>query len=196
MARYDMALNGQRIHLAIEGSTGGTSLGLHAAADTIALGKRVLWASVEMPDAARFSQLLSHLSLVESSRFHAMNFGGKFERAIDALIEATQSLPSVGLVVMDDWCEASGRIDAQRLKHIGRFAEACPEDITLLLISKGTVDASGATNEPILARGEQPMKDNGFEIWRMWRNGEGPSRTLDRHGERQTLTIQDSGFVL
>ena len=102
----------------------------------------------------------------------------------------------MGLVVLDDWCEASGRIDAQRLKHIGRFAETCPEDITLLLISKGTVDASGATDEPILARGEQAMRDNGFEIWRMWRNGEGPSRTLDRNGERQTLTIQDSGFVL
>ena len=68
MARYDMGLNGQRIHLAIEGSTGGTSLGLHAAADTIAVGKRVLWASVEMPDAADF---LSCSATSHSLKAHA-----------------------------------------------------------------------------------------------------------------------------
>ena len=104
MERYDFALSGDRIHLAVEGSIGGTSLGLHLAADVINDGQRVLWASVEMPDPARFSQLFQHLSLVESSRFHAMNFGGRFDRAIDALLEAATSLPSVGLVVLDDWC--------------------------------------------------------------------------------------------
>ena len=100
----------------------GAPLGLHAAADTIESGQRVLWASVDMPDAGRFSQLFDHLSLVESSRFHAMNFGGKFERAIDAMVEAVNALPSVGLVVMDDWCEASGRLDGERLRHIKRFS--------------------------------------------------------------------------
>ena len=50
MERHDFALDGDRIHLAVEGSTGGTTLGLHLAADAIENGKRVLWASVEMPD--------------------------------------------------------------------------------------------------------------------------------------------------
>ncbi|MEC7625697.1 MAG: hypothetical protein VX422_01995, partial [Candidatus Thermoplasmatota archaeon] len=143
MERYDFALSGDRIHLAVEGSIGGTSLGLHLAADVINGGQRVLWASVEMPDPARFSQLFQHLSLVESSRFHAMNFGGRFDRAIDALLEAATSLPSVGLVVLDDWCPGSGRIPADRLEHIERVASDCPEHITVLLISKGSVDASG-----------------------------------------------------
>ena len=39
-----------------------------------------------------------------------MNFGGRFDHAVDAVLEAANSLPSVGLVVMDDWCPASGRI--------------------------------------------------------------------------------------
>ena len=65
-----------------------------------------------------------------------MNFGGKFERAIDAMVEAVNALPSVGLVVMDDWCEASGKSDGERLRHIKRFSEACPKDIAVLLISK------------------------------------------------------------
>ena len=82
MERYDFALSGDRIHLAVEGSIGGTSLGLHLAADVINAGQRVLWASVEMPDPARFSQLFQHLSLVESSRFHAMNFGGRFDLSL------------------------------------------------------------------------------------------------------------------
>ncbi len=196
MERYDFALSGDRIHLAVEGSIGGTSLGLHLAADVINDGQRVLWASVEMPDPARFSQLFQHLSLVESSRFHAMNFGGRFDRAIDALLEAATSLPSVGLVVLDDWCPGSGRIPADRLEHIERVASDCPEHITVLLISKGRVDASGSNDDPIVARAADAMAKKGFSVWRLWRGRNGAQRTLDRNGELVAFTIEDSGFVV
>lgn len=196
MERYDFALSGDRIHLAVEGSIGGTSLGLHLAADVINAGQRVLWASVEMPDPARFSQLFQHLSLVESSRFHAMNFGGRFDRAIDALLEAATSLPSVGLVVLDDWCPGSGRIPADRLEHIERVASDCPEHITVLLISKGSVDASGSNDDPIVARAADAMGKKGFSVWRLWRGRNGAQRTLDRNGELVAFTIEDSGFVV
>ena len=196
MERYDFALSGDRIHLAVEGSIGGTSLGLHLAADIINGGQRVLWASVEMPDPARFSQLFQHLSLVESSRFHAMNFGGRFDRAIDALLEAATSLPSVGLVVLDDWCPGSGRIPADRLEHIERVASDCPEHITVLLISKGSVDASGSNDDPIVARAADAMAKKGFSVWRLWRGRNGAQRTLDRNGELVAFTIEDSGFVV
>lgn len=196
MERYDFALSGDRIHLAVEGSIGGTSLGLHLAADVINDGQRVLWASVEMPDPARFSQLFQHLSLVESSRFHAMNFGGRFDRAIDALLEAATSLPSVGLVVLDDWCPGSGRIPADRLEHIERVASDCPEHITVLLISKGSVDASGSNDDPIVARAADAMAKKGFSVWRLWRGRNGAQRTLDRNGELVAFTIEDSGFVV
>ena len=196
MERYDFSLSGDRIHLAVEGSIGGTSLGLHLAADVINGGQRVLWASVEMPDPARFSQLFQHLSLVESSRFHAMNFGGRFDRAIDALLEAATSLPSVGLVVLDDWCPGSGRIPADRLEHIERVASDCPEHITVLLISKGSVDASGSNDDPIVARAADSMARKGFSVWRLWRGRNGAQRTLDRNGELVAFTIEDSGFVV
>ena len=196
MERYDFALSGDRIHLAVEGSIGGTSLGLHLAADVINAGQRVLWASIEMPDPARFSQLFQHLSLVESSRFHAMNFGGRFDRAIDALLEAATSLPSVGLVVLDDWCPGSGRIPADRLEHIERVASDCPEHITVLLISKGSVDASGSNDDPIVARAADVMAKKGFSVWRLWRGRNGAQRTLDRNGELVAFTIEDSGFVV
>lgn len=195
MERYNFGLTGERIHLAIEGSTGGTSLGLHVAADVIEAGQRVLWASVDMPDPARFSQLFQHLSLVESSRFHAMNFGGRFDRAVDAVLEAANSLPSVGLVVMDDWCPASGRIPSDRLDHIQRVADECPAHVSVVLISKGSVDASGSTNDPIVARGAEAMAKKGFTAWRLWRGKHGAQRMLDRSGTHVELTIEDSGFV-
>lgn len=194
MQRFDFALSGQRIHLAVEGSTGGTTLGLHAAADTINAGKRVLWASVDMPDPARFSQLFAHLSLVESSRFHAMNFGGKFDRAMDALLEAANSLPSVGLVVLDDWCESTGRLDGQTIEQVQRLMEGCPASMTVLLISKGSVDASGKSADPIVARGADALTRMGFEVWRLWRTERTNGRCLDRNGDRITLAIEDSGF--
>ena len=194
MERYDFGLDGQRIHLAVEGSCGGTTVGLHAAADTINKGQRVLWASVEMPDSARFSQLFHHLSLVESSRFHAMNLGGKFERAMDALLEATNSLPSVGLVVMDDWCNDSGRIQQEMLNQIKRFIDGCPEHVTVMLISKGSVDASGATDEPIVARGAESISNMGFEIWRLWKNEARMNRIIDRQGEKVKVALEESGF--
>jgi len=194
MNRYDFALAGERVHLAVEGSTGGTTLGLHVAADTINAGKRVLWASVDMPDPTRFSQLFAHLSLVESSRFHAMNFGGKFERAMDALLEAAGSLPSVGLVVLDDWCSNTGRLDTRTVEQVQRLLEGCPEHMTVLLISKGGADASGNSDDPIVARGAESMSAKGFQIWRLWRGERSNARCLDRDGERLTLTLDDSGF--
>lgn len=195
MERLDFGVGGERIHLAVEGSTGGTTLGLHLAADVINGGKRVLWASVEMPDPARFSQLFQHLSLVESSRFHAMNFGGKFDRAIDALLEAANSLPSVGLIVMDDWCPSSGRIPAERLNHIERVAAECPATATVLLISKGSVDASGSSEDPIVARSADAMARKGYQIWRLWRGTNGAKRVLVRGESPTDVVIEDSGFV-
>ena len=194
MTRHTFDAAGLHIHLAVEGSTGGTTVGLHMAADCINEGKRVLWASVEMPDPARFSQLFAHLSLVESSRFHAMNFGGKFDRAMDALIEATNALPSVGLVVMDDWCESTGRIEAHKIEHARRFVEHCPEQVTVLLISKGSVDASGTSEDPIVARAAEAMTKANFAIWRLWRHQNTDKRVLASGEDRLVLTLEESGF--
>ena len=44
MDRYRFTDAGKRIHFAVEGSCGGTSFGLHMAADVIGKGQRVLWA--------------------------------------------------------------------------------------------------------------------------------------------------------
>jgi hypothetical protein len=75
-------------------------------------------------------------------------------------------------------------------------AKDCPDSITVLLISKGSMDASGKSNDPIVARSAEAMQKKGFATWRLWRGKNGPQRILDRDGELIELMIEDSGFVI
>lgn len=196
MDRYRFTEAGKRIHLAVEGSCGGTSFGLHMAADVIGSGQRVLWASKALPNAERFAQLFSHLSLTESSRFHAMNFGGRFDRAVDAMVEAANALPSVGLIVLDDWCDNTGRIPSTQVEQVKRLGASVDSGVTLLLISKGTVDASGKSDDPIRPRALDAMNEGGFEAWTLSRPSDGAKRRLTIGDHAMSLVIEDSGFVL
>ena len=89
--RLSLDLTGKRIHLSVQGGCGGTTFGLHNAVEQVRSGGRVLWASPEMPNATRFSQLFSSLNIVESSRFHALNLIGAMDRCVDAIVEARRS---------------------------------------------------------------------------------------------------------
>ena len=51
-----------------------------------------------MPDATRFSQIFSDISLTESSRFHAMNLVGNVDQALDSLRKTASALPNVSLL--------------------------------------------------------------------------------------------------
>jgi hypothetical protein len=59
MERYDLDLDGERIHLALKGVQAAPRLDLHLAADVIPTGNACLWASVDMPDPADFPNCLS-----------------------------------------------------------------------------------------------------------------------------------------
>lgn len=196
MDRYRLTDTGKRIHLAVEGSCGGTSFGLHMAADVIGSGQRVLWASKALPNAERFAQLFAHLSLTESSRFHAMNFGGRFDRAVDAMIEAANALPSVGLIVLDDWCDNTGRIPNTQVEQVKRLGASVDNGVTLLLISKGSVDASGNSHDAIHPRALDAMNKAGFEAWTLTRPSDGAKRRLTVGDDVLNMVIEDSGFIL
>jgi len=194
MGRALFEVGGENIHLAVEGSIGGTSLGLHIATDVIQRGGRVLWASPFMPNNVRFGQLFSHLSLAHSSRYHAMNLVGDFNQAMDILIATSNSLPSVELIVLDDWCEQSGKIPADKIAAVKRLSEKIDDNICLFVTSKGSIDASGNSNTAIIARGEKAMLKAGFEVWRLERPKDGPFRTLVRSDESTELKLEETGF--
>ena len=191
--RWVLDLLGKRIHLSVDGGCGGTTLGLHCAVDEIQGGGRVLWASPHMPNATRFSQLFSSLNIVEASRFHAMNLIGNMERCVDAIVEAEQNLPSVGLIVLDDWCEATGRIPSRNTKAVIDLKKRINESTTLLLISKAGTDVSGNGTE-IKPRSEVILRDGGFEMWTL-KETENKSKILFHDGKELSGKIEDSGFV-
>ena len=193
MSRMSFPVEGTRIHLAVEGSTGGTTLGLHLAADTIEQGGRVLWASPEMPDGVRFGQLFEHLSLADSSRFHAMNLVGSLTQAVGVLLETSTALPSVRLIVLDDWCEPSGRIPAARVKDACTLAASLDSNITLVLISKAGIDA-GDGDSSLTVRGKSGMEEGGYQVWTLERPKDGSERSLTIDGQKHPCCVQDEGF--
>ena len=171
-------------------------MGLHIATDVIEQGGRVLWASPFMPDNVRFGQLFSHISLAHSSRYHAMNLVGDFNQAMDILIDTSNSLPSVELVVLDDWCDKSGKISTEKIASVKRLAEEIDDTICLLLTSKGSADASGKSSSAIVARAEEAMRKAGFEIWRLERPKDGPFRSLVQHEDTIELKLEEEGYFI
>jgi len=196
MARFSLGAKGQAIHLAIEGSVGGTSLALHLAANAIEEDGRVIWASKEMPNAGRFSQLFSHLSLVQSSRFHAMNLSGKMELAVPLIVQAMNSLPSVSMIILDDWCDSSGRIGKDELTQVAKLLEQKKEGVTLLLVSKGGIDVTGNSSDSIVARSANVMQKSGFTIATLTREKDGPFRTLKIGDNISKIKLEQSGFTM
>tara|TARA_B100001250_G_scaffold398729_1_gene407313 strand:- start:1276 stop:1869 length:594 start_codon:yes stop_codon:yes gene_type:complete len=195
MARWQFQPENNLIHLAVEGSVGGTTLGLHVAADTIGDGGRVLWVGEEMPDNQRFSQLFKHLSLIDASRFHAMSFSTSFDKAIDAIISALDSLPSVRLIVLDDWCSNSGKIPVSIISEVERLTKHINPGIKLLLISKSSSDASGKKKGNSFARAEKSMISNGFSIFVLSRPKDGPFRIVKWSDGSIDLNLTESGFL-
>ena len=194
MARYSLAAKGQSIHLAIEGSVGGTSFALHLAADAIENGGRVIWAGKELPNAVRFSQSFAHLSLIQSSRFHAMSIAGNTELAVSSIIQAMNSLPAVSMIVIDDWCDSIGRISSNDLTQMAKLCSEKKVDITLLLVSKGSIDVSGDTKDVIIARSANAMHKSGFIIATLTKPKDGPFRTLKVGDKSSDLKLEESGF--
>jgi replicative DNA helicase len=196
MARFSLGAKGQAIHLAIEGSVGGTSLALHLAANAIEEDGRVIWASKEMPNAGRFSQLFSHLSLIQSSRFHAMNLSGKMELAVPLIVQAMNSLPSVSMIILDDWCNSSGRISKDELTQVAKLLKQKKDEVTLLLVSKGGIDVTGNSADSIVVKSANVMQKSGFTIATLTREKDGPLRTLKIGDNISKIKLEQSGFIV
>lgn len=191
--RWSLDLSGKRIHLSVLGGCGGTTFGLHSAVNEIQSGGRVLWASPDMPNASRFSQLFASLNIVESSRFHALNLIGAMDRCVDAIVEAERSLPRVGLIVLDDWCSPTGRIEKDHMDAVVDLAKRIDSSTTLLLVSKAGTDVTG-DDEAFRARSKTKFEKENLEIWGLYGNERGELH-LDMDGSVSTGKIVESGFV-
>ena len=194
MGRVTFPFESAHFTMAVVRSTGGPTVGFQMAGVAIRVGGRVLWASPDMPDGVRFGQLFEHLSLADSSKFHAMNLVGNLSQAVDVLVETSTALPSVRLVVLDDWCAHSGRIPLDRINDMSNLASSLGDGICLVLISKAGINA-GDSQSDLTVRGKEKMQEAGFQIWTLTRKQDGPKRTVKINDEMIECRIADEGFV-
>jgi len=183
---------GKRVHLSSTPKTGRTTFCLQQAREHISSGRRVIWGSEEMPDNVRFSQIFSELDISAASRFHAMNTGGEFSRALKEISRASELLPGVSLVVIDDWAPVQGRPEKGRISAVKRLNEEIDDDCILLLTSSAYSDASGA--EELRARASKQLESLGFTTWFIKREHDDSRRTLSSSDIQYQLLLEESGF--
>lgn len=182
-------LDCRSIHLAVEGSCGGTTLGLQLARQVISDGGRVLWAAPELPDGSRFSQIFSDLSLADSSRFHAMNLVGNIDQAVESLLKTANALPNVSLVVLDDYCPDTGAIPSDIISAINKLIENT--SWSTLLISKG--GTSMKSEELLVARAKNKL--NADNVWLLTRPDSDSKRILSMDKLDVELRLVEEGFI-
>ena len=52
-----------------------------------------------------------------------MSLSSSIDKVVQSIIGALKSLPSVKLIVMDDWCPSSGKIPSSTISEIMRLKE-------------------------------------------------------------------------
>ena len=192
MASWRPPFDEPNVHLSCESGAGATSLALHMARMVLEDGQRVLWAAPDMPDPARFAQIIGGLPPTVATRFHAMNLVGRMDLVTKALLQAATSLPGVGLVVMDDWAPATGRIPSASLDAMEDLVSGL-DDVVLLAIAKLGTDMDA--EDGFRVRSEERLQKAGFVSWRMTLAQNGVRR-LDGPGEGQRVRIVDEGLVI
>jgi len=189
LSLFKFELDGKSIHLAVQESCGGSTIGLQMARQSIENGGRVLWAAPELPDGVRFSQIFDGIDPVSSSKFHAMNLVGNFDQALQALVSAAEMLPNVDLVVLDDYCPKSGKIPNDIIKGVNKLIEV--SNWTTLLISKGGVSMDEA---PLNARGSNEI--NASTVWLLTRPQTDNRRLLQMDDNTIELVLTEDGYKL
>ena len=189
MSLWQAPLDGSSIHLAVEESSGGSSLGIQMARQAIADGGRVLWAAPELPDGMRFSQIFSGLEITASSRFHAMNLVGNIDQSLESLNHTANVLPGVSLVILDDYCPESGQIPKTIIDAVNKLISN--SNWTTLLISKGGVSMD---ESPLVARGKNKLQTD--NVWLLTRPESDSKRVLWINDDPIDLRLIEDGFVV
>ncbi|MEC8352818.1 MAG: hypothetical protein VXZ47_00600, partial [Candidatus Thermoplasmatota archaeon] len=82
------------------------------------------------------------------------------------------------------------------LSLVKLLGESISDDIRILLISKGSIDASGKRQGTIFARAETYFSGLNYQIWTFSRSHNGNRRTLSMGDKSENLKIVDGGLEL
>ena len=183
----------KRVHLSVEGKAGGTTMALQYARHSILEGGRVIWASESMPDSERFGQLFADVDIVSSSRFHALELGTKLELAISQVVEASKFLPSVNLVVIDDWAPEQGKTPESTIKLAKKVLDVSERGASIILTSKSYDNL--AEGETVAVRAQKRLEEFGCATWKLSRRSlDGNLRLLSTPEGDFEFTLEENGF--
>ena len=182
-----------RLHLAVTGSVGGTTLALQYARQSIVEGGRVIWASEKIPDPVRFSQIFADVDIVSSSRFHAIELGTNLEQGIKQVIDASDFLPSVILVVIDDWAPKQGKTPSSTIALAEKVLAVADREMSVILTSKTYGNPAAGADSKV--RGGERLENAGCETWHLTREESKPEiRQINSAEESFSLRLGDEGY--
>lgn len=179
-----------------EPGVGRTTLALVHARTVLEDGGRVAWISPEAPHPARIKSILGPLGPSTSARFIAL-FDSDVARSIGRISHLIPSLSSLRLIVVDDYCPATGRVPSSMDGVLSDLATVAVDTRVLLTATAGS-DVSGKTDKKVPIDGLS-MRHSSFllsnEYDPLWiERLEMGRRRLHVRGSAIWLTLVDSGL--
>jgi hypothetical protein len=183
---------GEVTHLAAEPGAGATTMLLQLSRLSLKNGGRVLWLSRVMPDGLRMTQIFSKIDTTAVARFHAGAFGDALDIGILNGINMVKSLPSLSIVLVDNWSGTTGQPSKKINEAIKNLIGVCRSENTSIILSSTMYgDATGESLWKI--RGQGFMNNIGAVEWKLQR-GDGMRRTIEIDNKTTELSLTDDGF--
>ena len=179
-----------------EPGVGRTTLALVHARAVLEDGGRVAWISPEAPHPARVTSILGTLGPSTSARFIAL-FDSDVARSISRISHLIPSLSSLRLIVVDDYCPATGRVPPSMDDALTELSSIVT-DTTILLTAAAGSDVSGESDatspiDGLSMRHRSYLIDNEYEPFWIERLEMG-RRCLHTGGTSLSLTLVDEGL--
>ncbi len=191
-AMFGLADLGEVTHLAAEPGAGATTVLLQLSHFSLQKGGRVIWLSRVMPDGLRMTQIFSKIDTSALARFHVGAFGDAFERGIMNGINMIKSLPSISLVLVDNWPGNNGQSSKEIKNSVDKLVGVCRREKTPLVLSSTMYgDASGDSLWKV--RGQGFMERLRTAEWILQR-GDGMRRTIKIDNQITEIILSDNGF--
>ena len=178
------------VHISVEAGIGGTSLCLSLAAAVLESNSRVVWLGRHTLDSKRTRRIFTGLNESQLERLFVVEFGEDLLTRATALKPLIDRLDELDLVVIDDWCSASGRAAATDLQAVRSLIKAA-ENTRMILTAKAYESPAGG-GDVWRSRGEQLSGVR--QLWLLREEGIRNYRTLVDGENRTRLVLREAGF--
>ena len=178
------------VHISVEAGIGGTSLCLSLAAAVLESNSRVVWLGRHTLDSKRTRGIFTGLNESQLERLFVVEFGEDLSTRATALKPLIDRLDELDLVVIDDWCSASGRAAAADLQAVRSLIKAAVN--TRMILTAKAYESPAGGGDVWRSRGEQLSGVR--QLWLLREEGIRNYRTLVDGENRTRLVLREAGF--